>query len=246
MKILIVNDDSVNASQLLPLIKWCQKLGQVTTIVPKQEQSGKSQSIELHKAFQVKQVELEPGIWAYTVDSSPADCVRFGILGLKMKFDLVISGINRGFNMGRDIMYSGTAGAVFEAVSLGVKAVAISTGPEFYDRATEPLDQVLDFFLRHRLMEKCDLYNVNVVPDAKGIRITRQGGHFYSDDFVHQGNDMYLPVGKRVYENQKDLTIDSDCVIAGYISIMPLTIDRADVPVYRELEYLNELESAPV
>lgn len=239
MKILVVNDDSVSATQLVPLIRWCQKLGQVTTVVPRYEQSGKSQSIELHKPFQIKHVELASDILVYTVDSSPADCVRYAVLGMKQTYDLVISGINRGFNMGRDIMYSGTAGAVFEAVSLGLKAVAVSTGPEFYDRAIEPLDQVLEFFQKHKLMEKCDLYNVNVVPDAKGIRITRQGGHFYSDDFVHEGNDMYMPHGKCVYENRNDLTLDTDCVMNGYISIMPLTIDRADVGVYNQLQYLN-------
>lgn len=239
MRILVVNDDSVSATQLIPLVKWCQKLGDVTVVVPKYEQSGKSQSIELHKPFEVKKVELEPGLSAYTVDSSPADCIRYAVLGMKMQFDLVISGINRGFNMGRDIMYSGTAGAVFEAVSLGLKAVAISTGPEFYDRAIEPLDQVLEFFREHKLMELCDLYNVNVVPDAKGIRITRQGGHFYSDDFIHEGNDMYMPHGKCVYKNQNDLTLDSDCVMSGYISIMPMTINRADPAVYDKIKHLQ-------
>ena len=239
MKILITNDDSISAKQLVPLIKWCQKLGEVTTIVPKVEQSGKSQGIELHKPFEVKEVELEPGIRAYTVDSTPADCIRFAVFALKLKPDLVISGINRGFNMGGDIMYSGTAGGVFEAVSLGLKAVAISTGPEFYDRAIEPLDQVLEFFKTHKLMDLCDLYNVNVVPEAKGIRITRQGGHFYSDDFIHEGNDMYMPHGKCVYVNQNDLTLDTDCVMNGYISIMPLTIDRADVAGYEKIKDLQ-------
>ena len=240
MRILVVNDDSVSAPQLIPLVKWCQKLGEVTVVVPKYEQSGKSQSIELHKPFEVKKIELEPGLPAITVDSSPADCVRYAVLGLKMQFDLVISGINRGFNMGRDIMYSGTAGGVFEAVSLGLKAVAISTSPEFYDRATEPLDQVLEFFKEHRLMDLCDLYNVNVVPDPKGIRITRQGGHFYSDDFIHEGNDMYMPHGKCVYVNHNDLTLDSDCVMSGFISIMPMTIDRADPAVYEKIKDLRK------
>lgn len=240
MRILITNDDSIRARQLLPLIRWCQQLGDVTAIVPKYEQSGKSQSIELHKAFEIMPVPLADDVTVYTVDSSPADCVRYAVLGMKQHYDLVISGINRGFNMGRDIMYSGTAGGVFEAVSLGLKAVAISTGPEFYDRAIEPLDQVLDFFRKHKLLEKCDLYNVNVVPDAKGIRITRQGGHFYSDDFIPQGNHMYMPHGKCVYENKNDLSLDTDCVINGYISIMPLTINRADMDVYRSLISLND------
>ena len=240
MKILITNDDGVQAKQLLPLIRWCQKLGEVTVIVPKQEQSGKSQSIDLHNAFEVKKIYLED-VPVYTVDSSPADCIRIGVLGMKQQFDLVISGVNRGFNMGRDIMYSGTVGAVFEAVSLGMKAVAVSTGPEFYDQAIEPLDQVLAYFREHKLLEKCDLYNVNVIPNAKGVRITQMGGHFYSDDFVPIGNDLYKPCGKCVYENQNDLSLDTDCVMNGYISVMPLTIDRKDPVIYQSLLYLNEL-----
>ena len=91
MRILITNDDSVSASQLIPLIRFCQGLGEVTTVVPKYEQSGKSHSIELHKPFEVKHIELEPGLWVYTVDSSPADCVRFMVLGLKEKFDLLLN-----------------------------------------------------------------------------------------------------------------------------------------------------------
>ena len=240
MRILITNDDSVNAPQLLPLIRWCQKLGEVTVIVPKYEQSGKSQGIELHKPFGIKQVDLGPDIRAYTVDSTPADCVRYAILGLKEQFDLVITGINRGFNLGGDILYSGTAAGAFEAVSLGVPAIAISTSPEFYDRVTEPLDAVLAFFREHKLMEKCDLYNVNVVPEPKGIYITRQGGHYYSDDFEHIGNNMYMPRGKCVYQDQNDLTIDSDCVMHGYISVMPMTINRVNVDVYRQLSGLNK------
>ena len=94
MRILITNDDSVSASQLLPLIQWCSKHGDVTTVVPKFEQSGKSHGIELHKPFAVEEVELAPGIRVWTVDSTPADCVRFALLGLKQEFDLVISGIN--------------------------------------------------------------------------------------------------------------------------------------------------------
>ena len=240
MKILVVNDDSISAPQLPGLVRWCRKLGDVTVIVPKYEQSGKSQSIELHKPFEIKKVQLAEDIEAYTVDSAPADCVRYAVFGLKQKYDLVISGINRGYNMGRDIMYSGTAGGVFEAVSLGMKAVAISTGPEVYDRALENLDMVLEYFKKHDLMSLCDLYNVNVVPAPKGIRITRQGGHFYSDDFVHQGDDLYLPVGKCVYQNQNDLALDTDCVMNGYISVMPMTIDRADPAVLQKLLHLNE------
>ena len=239
MRILITNYDGLNASGLLPLIQWAQKLGQVTTVVPKVEQSGKSHGIEIHKAFEVKTVELAPSITAYAVDSTPADCVRFAILGMHMEFDLVISGINRGLNIGTDVMYSGTAAAVFEAGNLGLPAIALSTEPKYYDHATDHLDMVLDFFLKNKLMDVHSLYNVNIPFNVKGIRICRQGGHYYSDDFLPQGNDMYLPKGVCVYEADDDYTIDTHATLNGYISVSPLTIIRTDMEVYNKLTYLN-------
>lgn len=242
MKILITNDDGVNATQLLPLIRWGQKLGEVTTVVPKFQQSGKSQSIELYNSFEAKQVTLTPDICVYTVDSTPADCIRFAVLGLKLTFDLVISGVNKGFNMGRDILYSGTVGAVYEAATYGMKAIAISTSAAFYDRAIEPLDAVWEFMQSHRLLEQNSHYNINIIPDAKGIRITRMGGHYFSDDFVPQGNDIYQPKGKCVYEDNGDLTLDTNSVMHGYISVMPLTNDRVNINAYQKLAHLSAKE----
>ena len=235
MRILITNDDSVSAAQLIPLIRWCQKIGDVTVVVPKYEQSGKSHGIELHKPFEGVQRELEPGLTVWTVDSTPADCVRFAVFGLKQTFDLVISGINRGFNMGTDIMYSGTAGAVFESVSLGLKAVALSTSPEYYDHAVEHLDHVFDYILSNSLLDHCDAYNVNIPPQGEKILITRQGGHYYSDDFVPVGNDYFKARGKCVYQDRNDMSLDTDAVMHGNISIMPLTICRTDLRVYEDL-----------
>ena len=240
MRILISNDDGMHASQLVPLIKWCRKLGDVTVFVPKFEQSGKSHSIEIHKAFEAKQVELEPGVTVWAVDSSPADCIRFAVLGLHQQFDLVISGINRGLNIGADIMYSGTVGAVCEANSLGIPAIALSTPPKYYDQAVNQLDAVLDFFRENHLMELCDTYNVNIPADPKGIRITHQGGPYYSDDFEYVGNDMYLPKGKPIWEDRQDDCLDTDATLHGYISVMPLTIDRTKWEVYSKLSCLNK------
>lgn len=238
MRILVTNDDGAGAAQLVPLIRWCQKLGDVTVAVPKFEQSGKSHCIELHNSFEVLQVELAPGISAYTVDSSPADCVRFAVMGLKLEFDLVISGVNRGFNLGTDIMYSGTVGACFEAENLGVPSIALSTNPGNYDHATDALDHVFSFFRDHRLMERHSIYNVNIPAQPKGIRITRQGGPFYSDEFLPEENNMYHPQGVKIYQYRDDMTIDADAVTAGYISIMPLTTNRTDMAAYQQMKDL--------
>lgn len=239
MRILIVNDDSISASQLIPLIRWCQKLGQVTVAVPEFEQSGKSHGIELHKPFRAKQQELVPGVEVWAIDSTPADCVRFAVLGLKKEFDLVISGINRGYNMGTDTLYSGTVAAVAEAGIIGLPAIALSTTPGYYDRAAEHLDAVWVYIQENKLLEQHSLYNINIPPEPKGVRITRQGGSFYSDDFVLQKDDTYMPKGIMIYENKQDLTLDTDCVHAGFISVMPLTINKTDVAMYEKLKTLN-------
>ena len=239
MRILIVNDDSISAPVLPHLAAWAKKLGEVTVVVPKFEQSGKSHGIELHKAFEVKKVDLIEGVEAYTVDSAPADCVRIAVLGMHKEFDLVISGINRGYNMGTDILYSGTAAGIFEAAILGIPAIALSTDPKDFGPALQQLDTVYNYFLEHKLMEKWNLYNVNFPLEPKGIRITRQGGRLYSDDFPFISNDMVMPTGKYVYEDSNDLTLDTDATLRGYVSISPMTINRINMDVYKDLQYLN-------
>ena len=239
MRILVTNDDGLRAAGLPHLVRFCQQMGEVTTIVPFVEQSGKSHGIELRKPFKVHEVELEPGIMAYGVESTPADCVRYGVLARGMKFDLVISGINRGYNIGTDTLYSGTVAAVSEAGIIGLPAIALSTTPGYYEHAAEHLDTVWAYIQEHRLLEQHSLYNINIPPEPKGVRITRQGGSFYSDDFVPQEDDMYMPKGILIYENKQDLTLDTDCVHAGFISVMPLTINKTDVTLYEKLKELN-------
>ncbi len=236
MKILITNDDGIYASELVPLVKWAQKLGQVTVVAPKVEQSGKSHGIEIHKCFEAKQLELVPGVTAWAVDSTPADCVRFAILGLQLPFDLVIYCVNRGLNIGADIMYSGTVAAVFEAANLGVPAVALSTEPKSYSGITRQLDRVWDYVTKRRLLAVHPIYNINIPAEAGDIRITRQGGPYYSDDFLPQEGDLYKPCGKDVFEESGDMDIDTDAVLrGGYISVMPLSLSRADLDVFRTL-----------
>ena len=240
MKILITNDDSVNALQLIPLIRWCQKLGEVTAIVPKYEQSGKSQGIELHKAFAVEEVTPEPEIRILTVDSTPADCIRYGVLGLKQTYDLVISGINRGLNIGRDIMYSGTVSAVFEAGNLGVNAMAVSTSPAYYADAAREMDKIWDFMVKNDLFRRNAMWNINIPTGGSDeFRFTRQGGNYYSDQFKPEENDMYLPCGIDVFAKSDSDEFDTDAVLVDkVISVMPLTLDRTNLELYKELKEL--------
>lgn len=239
MKILITNDDGIQAKGLIPLVRWAQKLGEVTVAAPKFEQSGKSHGINILHPFEVKQVELVPGVPAYSVDSTPADCVRFAVLGLKEQFDLVISGINRGLNIGTDIMYSGTVAAVFEAANLGLKAIALSTTPAYYDQALDHLDEIFAFVRDNSLLDKNGIYNINIPKDAGQIRITRQGGPYYSDDFPFISEDVVKPQGKCVYVDSGTLELDTDCTMHGCISVTPLTTNRTNMDVFHDLTHLN-------
>lgn len=241
MRILITNDDGIQGEGLLHLVNWARKLGEVVVAAPKVEQSAKSHTIEIHKPFEAKKVDYLPGVTAYAVDSSPADCVRFMVLGRQEKFDLVLSGINRGLNLGSDIMYSGTVAAVFEAAALGLKAIAVSTAPKSISEAWKELDRIWEYFTRHRLLEKHNIYNVNIPATAGEIRITTQGGPYYSDDFLPEENDLYRPKGKPVYAPTPTENFDTDAVLTHQqISVMPLTILRVDPAVYEELRSLNE------
>ena len=237
MRILITNDDGIQSPILPVLARRAEELGEVTVIAPKVEQSGKSHAIDFTRPIEVKRVDIGEGIRAYSMDSTPADCVRFAVCGLKEHFDLVISGVNRGFNLGKDIVYSGTIGAIFEAARLGIKGVALSTDPRTFEAAESKLCAVLDFFRTHKLLERNEIYNVNIPLDDNGILVTRQGGIYFTDDFIHRDGDIYVQVGQMAINNSGDLSLDTVAVINNYISITPLISEKTNLPLF---EALNE------
>lgn len=241
MKILITNDDGIKAEGLISLVKWAAKYGEVTTVAPLHEQSGKSQGIDIFHPIAVTKYDLCPETTAYAVDSTPADCVRFGIIGLGQTYDLVISGINRGYNIGQDIVYSGTVGAIYEAAAQGHKGMALSTDPSTLPGALCQLDNVYKFFERNNLFGMHPLYNVNIPENPLSIRITHQGQARYSDEWIDNGNGTYQQVGQFIFENTKNLDLDTDCVMNGHVSITPIQIDRTNMNVYKKLAgYINQ------
>ena len=240
MRILITNDDGLAGEGLLHLVRWAKKLGQVTVYAPKVEQSAKSHSIEIHKPFEAMQVADLEGVPVWSVESSPADCVRFAVLGRGEQYDLVLSGINKGLNIGRDIMYSGTVSAIMEAAALGIPGIAFSTVPSTFSAAVSWLEPIYQLMENHQLLQKNDLYNINIPLDPKGIQITRQGGPYYSDEFHPIGDNLYRPHGHSIYQDHHDYGIDTDATLHGYISITPLTLERTNLAVFKDLSSLNQ------
>ncbi len=240
MKIAITNDDGIRAEGLLRLVEWAAKLGEVTVFAPRVEQSAKSHAIEIRKPFGMTPDAVPCAARAYAVDSTPADCIRLATLGLHEQFDLVISGINNGFNIGQDIIYSGTVSAAMEAVSQGIPSLAVSTEPGGLDDTIAHLDVVWAYIAQHDLFSKCLLWNVNIPIGTTGqIRITRQGGPYYSDDYIRDSETVYCPNGVCVHEYRANSGFDTDAVLTErHISLSPLTLDRT-APVYAELTHLN-------
>ena len=237
MRILITNDDGIEALGIKLLVEWAKKLGEATVVAPKVEQSGKSHGIELHKPIEVLDRRDLYGVEAYSVDSTPADCVRFGVLGMKRKYDLILSGINNGANLGKDIVYSGTVGAIFEAAAVDHKAIALSTIPDALEDAAKYLDTVYDFITENKLLDMNPIYNINIPKVANGVKITRQGRSFFSDEFVPIGNNLYTQKGFYTPDkDQNDVTLDAVAVNRGFISITPMQNDRTAKNVFQKLK----------
>jgi 5'-nucleotidase len=235
MRILITNDDGIFAEGIRVLCNWAKTKGEVTVVAPKVEQSGKSHAIDFTRPIEIKEVDLMEGVRAFSMDSSPADCIRFAVLGMKENYDLILSGVNRGFNLGKDIVYSGTCGAIFEGGRLGIPGIAFSTEPNGFDAAEKYLETAYSFIMENQLLNENPLYNVNLPRGEGKIRITRQGGIYFHDEFKYLGNDMWEQTGYIVSENEGDSTLDTDSVRDGFISITPLVSGRTNMAAFEKI-----------
>jgi len=192
-QVLITNDDGILGVGLPPLIKEIEGIARVVVIVPDKERSAVSHSLTLHDPVRARKISRH----TYVLSGTPADCVRFGILGLiKGKISLVISGINYGPNMGNDVVYSGTVAAAREGALLEIPSFAVSlvtkTGRHFAS-AARFARTLAKFILKDNAKERC-FFNVNV-PDVpfnkiKGVDITALGKRIY-DDKIHTRKDPY-------------------------------------------------------
>lgn len=240
MKILITNDDGIFSEGLKVLYDFAKTLGEVTVVAPLKEQSGKSQSVEFRNTITVQKMLYAYETEAYAVDSTPTDCVRFGITGLNKTYDLVLSGVNHGFNLGNDILYSGTAAAAFEASARGIKAIAFSTNHTTFDSAKENIKAVYDYIVNNDLLSVNSIYNVNIPLDPKGVKITRKAGFYYVERFDLCDNGEYQQTTDFVVHHGKDFSVDVDAVMHGYISITPMTVDRTEQNAFKKLLPLND------
>ncbi|MEA5113825.1 MAG: 5'/3'-nucleotidase SurE [Geobacteraceae bacterium] len=232
MKILVTNDDGINAKGLQTLAEVLKKVGEIAIVAPDRERSAVGHALTLHHPLRA--TEIGPNCFA--VDGTPTDCVNLGIHNLiAFKPDLVVSGINRGGNLGDDVTYSGTVSAAMEATLMGIPSIAVSlvTSGEGsnYTAAADFAARLATIVYRNGLPEDTFL-NVNV-PDLPGARIhppliTRQGRRRYDGAIV----DKLDPRGRKYYwigsveQTFLDLEgTDYHAISRGHISITPLHLD---------------------
>ena len=235
MRILITNDDGIGAPGIRMLAEWAKTIGDVTVVAPKVEQSGMSHAIQFVEPIEIKKVPFMDGVEAWQMDSTPADCVRFGIVGLEREYDLVLSGINRGVNVGVDLVYSGTVAAIFEAARLGHRGIAFSTFPNSQEFASDYFSDVYKFITDRGLFDKNLIFNVNIPDEVNGMHLTYQGSQYFSDIFKKGEGDMYLQVGSRIEDVcPDDIKRDTVAIHKGYISITPLLHLRTNMELVNE------------
>lgn len=229
--ILVTNDDGVDAPGIFALAQAMRQLGTVRVIAPLRNQSAIGHKKTLFQDILTGKTTLRDGSPAVTVDSSPSDCIALAALGLiEWPPHLVVSGINRGGNMGQDVTYSGTVTAALEASIQGVPAVAVSLterdadNPADYAAAADAAVRVA-----RRVLEKglppFTILNLNVPPGVvRGLRLTRQGVRVYADEMERDG-DICRIVGPEPGGNTEEEGTDLWAVHNGYASLTPIHLD---------------------
>ncbi|MCR5733799.1 MAG: 5'/3'-nucleotidase SurE [Lachnospiraceae bacterium] len=228
-RFLITNDDGIESDGILRLAETCRKLGQVCIVAPQKECSAMSHRITLREPIDVIKVDFPvEGVEAYASSGTPADCVRFGLKNIvKQQPDVVLSGINNGFNSGSDIQYSATVGAALEAACVGMHAIALSEGYECLHEVTDAYLSKVILDLMERKLAFNQVWNVNFpkcpLKEFKGIledRVVAENSFYhdkYREELLPDGT-LRLMVDGTYYEDAEPGT-DVRAIIDGYISI---------------------------
>lgn len=237
MRILLTNDDGINAPGLAVLEDIAKQLSDdIWIAAPEEEQSGKGRAISLTQPVRVRKV----GAKAWAVSGTPSDAVLLATRELMPEApDLVLSGVNRGQNIAEDTSFSGTVAAAMFGMQMGIPSIALSQAQNFRDRGSLPWATATAWGAK-TLRPLLDLgwpptvvLNVNfpdVEPeDVRGIRITRQGAR--DETVLHtdrredlRGNDYYW-IGYRGKLSRPDEGTDLRAIYEGYVSVSPLHVD---------------------
>lgn len=237
MKILVVNDDGIYSKNLKILVDYLKNIyNDIMVVAPSSEQSAMSHRINIKGPIKLTAHEgLFGGVKAYSIDSTPADCVKFAIDYLKYDFDIVFSGINDGLNLGDDISYSGTVAAILEAAYYQKKGIALSVIKGQNTNILESLEIFMQDYLKNAIYSQFLTFNVNLPQNPKGIKYVSQGKGNYIYYFTKEQDNIYTPRIKPKYQKRDIIENDLDAYYNEYISVTPLTVDKTDYQVLNKI-----------
>jgi 5'-nucleotidase len=240
MKILITNDDGINAKGIQMLAIALQSKHEITLVAPDRQRSASSHSITLSDPLTIKIVQVKDlNCKCFSVSGTPADCTKIAIEKLvSEEVDLVISGINDGFNLGTDILYSGTVSAAIEAAIMKVPSIAISCDgrDESFEIAIEYIGKIIDSLKIQQLQNNMVL-NVNIPSvhksQVKGIKVCKIGERNYKDVFIEieNTNEHTIYEVKGDPEDLDEMDTDVLHIKEGYITLTPLHYDLTNFKI---------------
>lgn len=248
LRILLTNDDGINAPGLAALAEQMAKMGEITIYAPVSEMSAVGHAITLSDPLRVSEFYKNGDFFGHAVRGTPADCVKIALWELSRQDrlpDIVVSGINQGANTGINTIYSGTVSAATEGAIFGLPAIAISLA-SFTSRDFSAAAAFAPMATRHLLANPLPpgvFLNVNVpsLPwDAiRGVAITRQGKANFVENYEirkdpHSRNYYWL-TGEKC-EIETDPEVDDRAILDGKISITPV---HFDLTYYKALEQLH-------
>lgn len=243
MKLLLTNDDGVNAKGIYALAKELEKYHEVIIVAPHTQKSACGHSITITKPIIVKEVKLE-GLKSksYSLEGTPADCVRVGINKLvEGKIDMVLSGINYGSNLGTDVIYSGTVSAAIEAAICKIPSMAVSMDInrgeyENYEISAKYASEILKISIENHVKNDMVL-NVNVPAlskdEIKGIKVCSVGNRLYDNCYIEEtdeNGDTVIEITGEVRDEHIDKT-DTFYAKEGYVTVTPLHYDLTNFKI---------------
>lgn len=237
MRILLTNDDGIDSESLIKFAEKLNKICDLTVYAPSGECSGMSHSLSLHKTIKVEEEKRD--YKAFRVYGTPVDCVKVGVTQSPYKYDLVISGVNKGTNLATDVWYSGTVQAAYEGAIAEIPAIALSTKK----KAVAGLDTAIDFFLNnfqklYEIAQKTAVLSINVpdlaLSEMKGIVIAPLGRTLYNDSYGRKEENMYEHISTLTPSAANREECDIYAFKTGNIVLTPLSLDCTDYAFFNK------------
>lgn len=247
IKILVSNDDGIDAPGIYALANELKKIGNIIVAAPDKQQSAVGHAITMNYPLRAQKFYKHGKYFGYAIDGTPADAVKLAVSSLlKEKPDLIVSGINHGANTAISIIYSGTVSAATEGTILGIPSMAVSLttyGKPDFKYAAKVARKIASIVLKKGLPSGT-LLNVNVPPipekEIKGIKITRQSSAKWHDWFESRrdpNNKEYFWLTGRLVDKEKQSDTDLYAVENKYVSVTPIHYDLTD---YKMLDQMRK------